>query len=81
MNTEKNIMAVKAYGSEFLLFDNIQVVEKYGYDTKEVKKKLKRKRKNIFNGYHWEILNENDWNYYKELSEEKSMNNLIKHLK
>jgi len=74
-------MAVKAYGSEFLLFDNIQIVEKYGYDTKEVKKKLKRKRKNIFDGYHWEILNENDWNYYVELSEEKSMNNLIKYLK
>ena len=80
MNIEKNIMAVKAYGSEFLLFDNIQVVEKYGYNI-EVKKKLKRKRKNISEGYHWEILNENDWNYYVELSEEKSMNNLIKHLK
>lgn len=74
-------MAVKAYGSEFLLFDNIQVVEKYGYNIKEVKKKLKRKRKNIFDDYHWEILNENDWKYYKELSEEKSMNNLIKYLK
>ena len=81
MNTEKNIMAVKAYGSEFLLFDNIQIVEKYGYNIKEVKKKLKRKRKNISEGYHWEILNENDWNYYVELSEEKSMNNLIKYLK
>lgn len=81
MNTEKNIMAVKAYGSEFLLFDNINIVEKYGYNIKEIKKKLKRKRKNIFDGYHWEILNENDWKYYKELSEEKIMNNLIKYLK
>ena len=81
MNTEKNIMAVKAYGSEFLLFDNIQIVEKYGYNIKEVKKKLKRKRKNISEGYHWEILNENDWNYYKELAQEEVMNNLIKHLK
>ena len=74
-------MAVKAYGSEFLLFDNIQVVEKYGYNIKEIKKKLKRKRKNIFDGYHWEILNENDWNYYKELAQEEVMNNLIKYLK
>jgi len=81
MNIEKNIMAVKAYGSEFLLFDNIQVVEKYGYNIKEVKKKLKRKRKNIFDGYHWEILNENDWNYYKELAQEEVMNNIIKYLK
>ena len=56
MNIEKNIMAVKAYGSEFLLFDNIQIVEKYGYDIKQVKQKLKRKRKNIFNGYHWAIV-------------------------
>lgn len=74
-------MAVKAYGSEFLLFDNIQIVEKYGYNIKEIKKKLKRKRKNISEGYHWEILNESDWNYYKELSEEEAMNNLIKYLK
>ena len=74
-------MAVKAYGSEFLLFDNIQVVEKYGYNIKEVKKKLKRKRKNIFDGYHWEILNESDWIYYKELAQEEVMNNLIKYLK
>ena len=81
MNIEKNIMAVKAYGSEFLLFDNIQVVEKYGYNIKEVKKKLKRKRKNIFDGYHWEILNESDWIYYKELAQEEVMNNLIKYLK
>ena len=81
MKMEKNIMAVKCFGSEFLLFDNIQVVEKYGYNIKEIKKKLKRKRKNIFDGYHWEILNENDWNYYKELSQEEVMNNLIKYLK
>ncbi len=74
-------MAVKAYGSEFLLFDNINIVEKYGYDIKQVKQKLIRKRKNIFDGYHWEILNENDWNYYVELSEEEVMNNLIKYLK
>ena len=81
MKIEQNIMAVKAYGSEFLLFDNIKIVEKYGYNIKEVKKKLKRKRKNIFDGYHWEILNESDWKYYKELSEEKVMTNLIKYLK
>lgn len=81
MKIEKNIMVVKCYGIEFLLFDNINIVEKYGYNIKEIKKKLKRKRKNVFDGYHWEILNENDWKYYKELSEEKSMNNLIKYLK
>lgn len=74
-------MAVKAYGSEFLLFDNINIVEKYGYNIKEVKKKLKRKRKNISEGYHWEILNESDWNYYKELAQEEVMSNLIKYLK
>ncbi len=74
-------MAVKCFGSEFLLFDNINIVEKYGYNIKEVKQKLKRKRKNVFDGYHWEILSESDWQYYKELSEEKSMNNLIKYLK
>ena len=45
MKIEQNIMAVKAYGSEFLLFDNINIVEKYGYNIKEVKKKLKRKRR------------------------------------
>jgi len=81
MKNEKNIMAVKCFGGEFLLFDDIQVVEKYGYNIKEVKKKLKRKKKNVFNGYHWEVLSESDWQYYVELSEEKSMNNLIKHLK
>ena len=81
MKNEKNIMAVKCFGGEFLLFDNIQVVEKYGYDVKQVKKKLKRKKKNVFDGYHWEILNENDWKYYKELADEKSMNNLIKYIK
>ena len=53
MKIEHNIMAVETYGSEFLLFDNINVVEKYGYNVKEVKKKLKRKRKNISEGYHW----------------------------
>ena len=74
-------MAVKCYGSEFLLFDNINIVEKYGYNVKEVKQKLKRKRKNVSEGYHWEILNDSDWQYYKELSEEKSMNNLIKYVK
>ena len=74
-------MAVKCFGGEFLLFDDIQVVEKYGYDVKQVKKKLKRKKKNVFNGYHWEVLSESDWQYYVELSEEKSMNNLIIHLK
>lgn len=81
MKNEKNIMAVKCFGGEFLLFDDIQVVEKYGYDVKQVKKKLKRKKKNVFNGYHWEVLSESDWQYYVELSEEKSMNNLIIHLK
>ena len=81
MKNEKNIMAVKCFGGEFLLFDDIQVVEKYGYNIKEVKKKLKRKRKNVFEGYHWEILNDSDWQYYVELSTEKSMNNLIKYLK
>jgi len=81
MKVERNIMAVKCYGSEFLLFDNINIVEKYGYNVKEVKQKLKRKRKNVSEGYHWEILSESDWKYYVELSEEKSMNNLIKHLK
>ncbi len=81
MNIERNIMAVKCYGSEFLLFDNINIVEKYGYDIKQVKKKLKRKRKNVFDGYHWEILNDSDWQYYKDLADEKSMNNLIKYLK
>lgn len=81
MKIEKNIMAVKCYGSEFLLFDNINIVEKYGYNVKEVKQKLKRKRKNVSEGYHWEILNDSDWQYYKELSEEKSMNNLIKYVK
>ena len=81
MKIESNIMAVKCFGGEFLLFDNINIVEKYGYDIKQVKQKLKRKRKNIFDGYHWEILSENDWQYYKELSEEDSMNNLIKYLK
>ena len=81
MNIEHNIMAVKCFGSEFLLFDNIQVVEKYGYNIKEVKKKLKRKKKNIFEGYHWEVLSESDWQYYQELSTEKSMNNLIKYVK
>lgn len=81
MKIEHNIMAVETYGSEFLLFDNINVVEKYGYNVKEVKKKLKRKRKNVFDGYHWQILSDNDWQYYKELSEEKIMNNLIKYLK
>lgn len=81
MKIEKNIMAVKCFGGEFLLFDNINIVEKYGYDIKQVKKKLKRKRKNVFDGYHWEILNESDWQYYVELSEEKVMNNLIKYLK
>ena len=81
MKIEHNIMAVETYGSEFLLFDNINVVEKYGYNVKEVKKKLKRKRKNISEGYHWQILSDNDWQYYKELSEEKIMNNLIKYLK
>jgi len=81
MKNEKNIMAVKCFGSEFLLFDDINIVEKYGYDVKQVKKKLKRKRKNVFNGYHWEILNDSDWQYYQELSTEKSMNNLIKYLK
>lgn len=74
-------MAVKCYGSEFLLFDNINIVEKYGYNVKEVKQKLKRKRKNVSEGYHWEILNDSDWQYYVELSEEKVMNNLIKYLK
>ncbi len=81
MMNEKNIMAVKCFGSEFLLFDDINIVEKYGYNIKEIKKKLKRKRKNVFNGYHWEILNDSDWQYYQELSTEKSMNNLIKYLK
>jgi len=81
MKVERNIMAVKCYGSEFLLFDNINIVEKYGYNVKEVKQKLKRKRKNVSEGYHWEILSESDWKYYKELSEEKVMNNLIKYLK
>ena len=81
MKNEKNIMAVKCFGGEFLLFDDIQVVEKYGYNIKEVKKKLKRKRKNVFEGYHWEILNDSDWQYYVELSTEKSMNNLIKYHK
>ena len=81
MKIEHNIMAVKCFGSEFLLFDNIQVVEKYGYNIKEVKKKLKRKKKNIFEGYHWEVLSESDWQYYQELSTEKSMNNLIKYVK
>ena len=81
MKVERNIMAVKYYCSEFLLFDNINIVEKYGYNIKEIKKKLKRKRKNVSEGYHWEILNDSDWKYYKELSEEKVMNNLIKHLK
>ena len=47
MKNEKNIMAVKCFGGEFLLFDDIQVVEKYGYDVKQVKKKLKRKKKNL----------------------------------
>lgn len=78
---ETNIMAVKECGSEFLLFDNINVVEKYFYNIKEIKKKLKRKRKNVFDGYHWQILNDNDWQYYKELSEEKVMKNLIKYIK
>ena len=50
MKIEKNIMAVKCFGSEFLLFDNINIVEKYGYDIKQIKKKLKRKRKNVFDG-------------------------------
>ena len=81
MKIEKHIMAVKCYGSEFLLFDNINIVEKYGYDIKQVKQKLKRKRKNVSEGYHWELLSESDWKYYQELSEEKSMNNLIKYLK
>ena len=81
MKIEKNIMAVKCFGGEFLLFDNINIVEKYGYDIKQVKKKLKRKRKNVSEGYHWEILNDSDWQYYVELSEEKVMNNLIKYLK
>ena len=81
MKIEHNIMAVETYGSEFLLFDNINVVEKYGYNVKEVKQKLKRKRKNVSEGYHWQILNDNDWQYYKELSEEKIMTNLIKYLK
>lgn len=81
MNTEKNIMAVKCYGSEFLLFDNINIVEKYGYDIKQVKQKLKRKRKNVSEGYHWEILSDGDFKYYQELADEKSMNNLIKYLK
>ena len=81
MKIEKNIMAVKCFGSEFLLFDNINIVEKYGYDIKQIKKKLKRKRKNVFDGYHWEILSDGDFKYYVELSEEKSMNNLIQYLK
>lgn len=81
MTIEKNIMAVKCFGGEFLLFDDIQVVEKYGYNIKEVKKKLKRKKKNVFEGYHWEVLSESDWQYYQELSTEKSMNNLIKYVK
>ncbi len=81
MKNEKNIMAVKCFGGEFLLFDDIQVVEKYGYNIKEVKKKLKRKKKNVFEGYHWEVLSESDWQYYQELSTEKSMNNLIKYVK
>ena len=81
MKVERNIMAVKCYGGEFLLFDNINIVEKYGYNVREVKQKLKRKRKNVSEGYHWEILNDSDWQYYVELSEEKVMNNLIKYLK
>lgn len=80
-NIETNIMAVKNYASEFLLFDDISVVKKYGFDIKQVKQKLKRKRKNSFDGYSWQILNDGDWKYWKELSEDKTMNNLVKYIR